>query len=153
MADGDLEFVGSTGHRGEVQPPHTNVVGEVFLVNLRIVSVGGCPRQVSSLRNIEGVSKLVVEVDGNRTYNAGRDGALAPAQLKVGRSTRFDGYRDINIIARGNTVRHTNDVSANSVGLEDVRHHGAHATVGWRIRDGFARDHVAVLVNHVRGDG
>ena len=47
VANGDHQFIRSSGNGGQVEPPNADMVGEILLVNLRVVSVGGRPGEVA----------------------------------------------------------------------------------------------------------
>ena len=129
------------------------MVGEVLLIDFRVVHVGGAPGEITSVSQVQSISKLVVQVDGDIAPDPCGNGAVAATQLKVRRGTGFNRHGNINKFTRGDIVRDTDNVRTNGVRLEDVWHNSTHAAVGWRVGDGFARHHVAMLVDHVGRDG
>ena len=153
VTDRDHQRIRCAGCGGEVQPPLTDVVREVLLVDFRIVSVRGRPRQRTSVFDRQGVAELVVQVDRDVTPHTCGDGSLTAAEHKVGGGTLRDGDRYVHKFAGGDVVLHSNGVDTDRIGFEEVRHHRAHASVGRRERDGFTRDRIAVLVDHGGRDG
>ena len=153
MTDGNLEFVLGSRDGGEVQPPYTDMVWEVLLVDFGIISVGGGPCQVAGITDVECIAELVVQVDVDITQHTGWHRAFASTQLKVRWGSGFDRDGNVNKLSRWHVVGHAHNVGTNGVGQEDVRHNGAHAPVGGRVGDGFTRHCVSVLVDHVSRDG
>ena len=129
------------------------MVGEILLIDFRVVPVGGAPGEITSVSQVQSIAKLVVEVEGDIAPDPCGNGAVAATQLKVRRGTGFDRHGNINKFTRRDVVRNTDNVRTYGVWLEDVRHNSTHAAVSGRVGDGFARHHVAMLIDHVGRDG
>ena len=86
------------------------MVWEVLLVNFRVVSVGGGPRQVSCVGDVQTVAELVVQIDADVAPYTGRHRALASTQHEVRWNTGFDRNRHIHKFTRRHVVGHTDNV-------------------------------------------
>ena len=144
VAHGDLQRIRGSRHRGEVEPPHAHVVGEVFLVDLGEVPVRGRPREVSCVLHVQSIAKLVVQINGDGAPHAGGYGSFASAQDEVRRHTGQDGHVH-NHLRSACRVSHGHGVASRSERQEGA---ARHAAVAGGVREGLTGDRVAVLINH-----
>ncbi len=125
------------------------MVGEVLLVDFRVVAVGGGPGEVARFAEGECISELVVQLKGDVAPDAGRHGAFAATHHEGGGRTRQDG--DVNgHLLTTRRMRHRNGVRTSGVGHEGRAHHGP---VGRRDVNRLTREEIAVLVSHLSVDG
>ena len=149
MPDGDVHLSRHAGDRTHAQRPNADVVGEVLLVDFRVVPVGGGPREIASFTEGECISELVVQLKGDVAPNAGRHNAFTAAHLERRRRTWKDGHVHGHLLATG-WMRHRDGVRTSGIGHEGRAHHGP---VGRRDVDCFTREEIAVLVSHLSVDG
>ena len=149
MPDGDVHLSRYAGDRTHAQRPNANVVGEVLLVDFRVVPVGGGPREVACFTEGECISELVVQLKGNVAPYTGRHGAFTAAHHERGRRTWKDGHVHRHLLTTG-WMRHRDGVRTSGVGHERRPHHGP---VGRRDVNRFTREEIAVLVSHLCVDG
>ena len=101
MTHRDVDFGSDTGDRGHCEAPNAHVVGEVLLIDLRVVTVVGRPSQVPRFTERECIAKLVVKVQSDVAPDTCRNGALASGHHEERRCARKDGDVHDHLLAAG----------------------------------------------------